>query len=53
MADDDDDLLGAFGRTPAEEKRKPVAAREDRMGSAGFDDLIPGFAGSSSPPRSR
>ncbi|KAG0530856.1 hypothetical protein BDA96_05G223200 [Sorghum bicolor] len=23
------------------------------MGSAGFDDLIPGFAGSSSPPRSR
>ncbi|KAK3119331.1 hypothetical protein QOZ80_9BG0718110 [Eleusine coracana subsp. coracana] len=48
---DDDDLLGGFGRSTAEEKRKPAASVE-RMGSAGFDDLIPGFAGSS-PPRSR
>jgi hypothetical protein len=43
----DEDLLGGFGR-------KPVPAEEDELGSggAGFDDLIPGFAGSS-PPRSR
>lgn len=50
--DDGDDLLGAFGRSPSEGKRKPAPAQADRMGSTGFDDLIPGFAGSS-PPRSR
>ncbi|KAL6653651.1 hypothetical protein ACP70R_008575 [Stipagrostis hirtigluma subsp. patula] len=52
--DDDvgDDLLGGFGRSPGEEKRKPVPVEEEEMGGAGFDDLIPGFAGSS-PPRSR
>ncbi|KAF8672940.1 hypothetical protein HU200_049134 [Digitaria exilis] len=41
----DNDLLGGFGR-------KPVPVEEEGIGGAGFDDLIPGFAGSS-PPRSR
>jgi hypothetical protein len=44
--DEGDDLLGGFGRKPA-----PVE-EEGTTGGAGFDDLIPGFAGSS-PPRSR
>ena len=41
----DADLLGGFGR-------KPAPVEEEVTGGAGFDDLIPGFAGSS-PPRSR
>ncbi|XP_062197265.1 auxilin-related protein 2-like [Phragmites australis] len=50
-ADGDDLLLGGFGRSPTEEKRKPAAEAEE-TGGTGFDDLIPGFAGSS-PPRIR
>ena len=45
VVDDGDDLLGGFGR-------KPAPVEEEATGGAGFDDLIPGFAGSS-PPRSR
>ncbi|KAG8090292.1 hypothetical protein GUJ93_ZPchr0011g28649 [Zizania palustris] len=40
---EDDDLLGGFGTKPHV---------EEDIGGTGFDDLIPGFAGSS-PPRSR
>ncbi|KAG2563958.1 hypothetical protein PVAP13_8KG377000 [Panicum virgatum] len=43
--DEGDDLLGGFGR-------KPAPVEEEVTGGAGFDDLIPRFAGSS-PPRSR
>ena len=45
VVDDGDDLLGGFGR-------KPAPVEEEATGGAGFDDLIPGFAGSN-PPRSR
>uniref|UniRef100_A0ACD5W802 Uncharacterized protein n=1 Tax=Avena sativa TaxID=4498 RepID=A0ACD5W802_AVESA len=49
---EDDDLLGGFGMKPAgEKKKKPVKEEEDHQGN-GFDDLIPGFPGSS-PPKSR
>uniref|UniRef100_A0A0D9XV02 J domain-containing protein n=1 Tax=Leersia perrieri TaxID=77586 RepID=A0A0D9XV02_9ORYZ len=54
VEDDDNDLFGGFGRKPhseVEKVKKPVVVGEVN-GDNGFDDLIPGFAGSS-PPRSR
>ncbi|XP_006663095.1 auxilin-related protein 2-like [Oryza brachyantha] len=49
---EDDDLLGGFGRNPHAEAEKKPAVVEEVNGGGGFDDLIPGFAGSS-PPRNR
>jgi hypothetical protein len=49
---DDDDLLGGFGRTAAQEEKRKPAARGETGAADGFDDLIPGFTGSV-PPRSR
>ncbi|KAJ1276672.1 hypothetical protein BS78_05G232400 [Paspalum vaginatum] len=48
-AGDENDLLGVFGRTASASgvSRKPAAGRDGGAAGAGFDDLIPGFAGSS------
>ncbi|KAF8404059.1 hypothetical protein HHK36_008936 [Tetracentron sinense] len=48
-----DDLLGNFGNTDAELKSSSrKGSREEDKGVPGFDDLIPGFGGSS-PPKNR
>ncbi|WVZ50015.1 hypothetical protein U9M48_001314 [Paspalum notatum var. saurae] len=47
-AGDDDDLLGVLGRSASASgaSRRPPAGRDGGAAGAGFDDLIPGFAGS-------